>query len=154
MKRFQYSLETVLDYKTQVLDHLKEEHAVILQDVNLKKQEIANLKREMMEFQDNFDSAKQEGVPIESFRLYDMCIGGMEKRIDAEKEALGVLQQKERKKKSEVITAKVDTSKFEKLKTRRYREYQKAQAKEEEAFIEEFVINNMLPPARENQNRG
>ena len=34
MKQFQYRLETVLDYKTQVLDNLKTEHAVILQNVN------------------------------------------------------------------------------------------------------------------------
>ena len=30
MKRFQYSLETVLHYKNQVLDNLKTEHAVAM----------------------------------------------------------------------------------------------------------------------------
>ena len=40
-----------------------------------------------------------------------------------------------------MIAAKVDTSKFEKLKDRRMVEYRKAEAKEEEAFIEEFVVH-------------
>ena len=40
MKRFEYRLDTVLDYKTQVLDNLKTEHAVILQKVNRKQEEI------------------------------------------------------------------------------------------------------------------
>ena len=154
MKRFKYSLDTVLDYKAQVLDNLKEEHAVILRDVSLKKEEIARLSNELSGFQEEFDSAKQRGASIESFRLYDICIGQMEKKIDFEKEVLSVLQQKEEKKKGEVITAKVDTSKFENLKSRRLREYQKAQAKEEEAFVEEFVVHNMALPGRQNRNRG
>lgn len=37
MKRFKYSLETVLDYKTQVLDNLKTEHAAIVRNVNQKR---------------------------------------------------------------------------------------------------------------------
>ena len=40
MKKFEYRLDTVLDYKTQVLDNLKTEHAVILQKVNKKQEEI------------------------------------------------------------------------------------------------------------------
>ena len=47
MKRFAYRLETVLDYKTQVLDNLKTEHAVIIQNVNRKQEQIRGLKQEL-----------------------------------------------------------------------------------------------------------
>ena len=40
MKRFKYRLDTVLDYKIQVLDNLKSEHAVIMQSVNKKEEQI------------------------------------------------------------------------------------------------------------------
>ncbi len=43
-----------------------------------------------------------------------------------------------------MITAKVDTSKFEKLKDRKFKEYQKEAAKADETFIEEFVSNTSL----------
>ncbi|MEY8337039.1 flagellar FliJ family protein [Lachnospiraceae bacterium 62-35] len=144
MKQFKYRLETVLDYKTQVLDNLKIEHAAILQNVNRKQEEIRGLKRELSGFESDFNKAKSEGATIQNYRLFDMCIGRMEEIIDEEKERLRALKKQENEKKEEVITAKVDTSKFEKLKDRKIREYQKAVAKEDETFIEEFVSNTAL----------
>ena len=144
MKQFQYRLETVLDYKTQVLDNLKTEHAVILQNVNRKREEIRGLNRELAGFQQEFDRTKEEGATIVNYRLFDMCIGRMEQIIDEEKERLKVLRRQEEDKKKQVITAKVDTSKFEKLKDKKLKEYQKAVAKADETFIEEFIIGNTL----------
>lgn len=143
MKRFEYSLATVLDYKTQILDNLKSEHAVIVRSVNTKQEEINKLKSELNDYQSDFDQTKSVGAPIQNFRLYDMCIVRMEEIINEEKEQLSVLKKKEEKKKDEVITAKVDTSKFEKLKGKRMNEYRRAEAKAEEAFVEEFVIRTM-----------
>lgn len=139
MKRFQYRLQTVLDYKTQALDNLKTEHAVILQRVNKKQQQIRGLKKELVGYESGFDQIKEAGAAIEDYRLFDLCIGRMEEIIDREKEKLFILRQQEDKKKQEVIAAKVDTSKFEKLRDKKIQEYQKAVAKADEMFIEEFV---------------
>lgn len=144
MKQFQYRLDTVLAYKTQVLDNLKTEHAAIIQNVNRKQEEIRGLNRELVSYESDFDRVKEEGASIENYRLFDMCIGRMEEIIDAENERLKELRRQEDAKKQEVISAKVDTSKFEKLKDRKYQEYQKAVAKADEAFIEEFVSNTSL----------
>ena len=152
MKQFQYRLETVLAYKTQVLDKLKTEHAAILQDVNRKQEEIRGLNQELSGYESQFDQAKVEGISIESYRLFDMCIGRMEEIIDLEKERLKALRKKEDAKKQEVIGAKVDTSKFEKLKEKKYQEYQKIAAKADEMFVEEFVSNTSLRQRR--QHRG
>ncbi len=38
----------------------------------------------------------------------------------------------------------MDTSKFEKLKSRRLLEYRKAEQKEEEVFTEEFIIRGLI----------
>ncbi|MCI8887704.1 MAG: flagellar export protein FliJ [Hungatella sp.] len=144
MKQFKYRLETVLDYKTQVLDNLKTEHAVIIQNVNRKQEEIRGLHQELAGFESEFDRAKAEGSAIENYRLLDMCIGRMEQIIDEEKERLKILRRQEEEKKQQVITAKVDTSKFEKLKEKKIKEYQKEAAKADETFIEEFVSNTAL----------
>ncbi len=143
MKRFQYSLETVLNYKTQVLDGLKKEHAAIVKNVHDKKEEIRQLNGRLMDYEDSFNETKSGGASIETYLLYDMCIERMEERIEQEEERLAALKMKEEKKKSEVIDAKVDTSKFEKLKDKRLKEYRTAEQKEEEAFVEEFVIRSM-----------
>lgn len=144
MKQFKYRLETVLDYKNQVLDDLKSEHAVMLQRVNQKQEEIRGLHRELTGIENEFDRTKEAGAPIENYRLFDMCIVRMGEIIVEEKERLKVLKKKEEEKKQEVITARVDTSKFEKLKEKKYREYQKEAAKADEMFIEEFVSNASL----------
>lgn len=141
MKQFRYRLETVLDYKTQVLDNLKSEHAVIIQKVNRKQEEIKGLNRELVSYESGFNQAKEKGASIEDYRLFDMCIGRMEEIIDLEKERLVELKRQEDAKKQEVVEAKVDTSKFEKLKEKKFQEYQKAVMKEDELFIEEFVAN-------------
>ena len=144
MKQFQYRLETVLDFKTQVLDNLKSEHAVIIQSVNRKQEEIQGLHQELNGIESEFDRTKEAGATIQNYRLFDMCIGRMEEIIDVEKERVKVLRKQEEAKKQEVITAKVDTSKFEKLTDRKFKEYQKEAAKADETFIEEFVSNTSL----------
>ena len=54
--------------------------------------------------------------------------------------------------KQEVIEAKVDTSRYEKLKDRKLREYQKAVARADETFIEEFVSSAAI--RMRHQHRG
>ena len=152
MKRFEYRLETVLDYKTQVLDNLKTEHAAIMQNVNKKQEQIRSLKQELTGYESEFDEVKVAGATIETYRLFDMCIGRMEQIIDEEKERLQVLRRQEDAKKQEVIEAKVDTSRYEKLKDRKLREYQKAVAKADEIFVEEFVSGTAL--RTRHQHRG
>ena len=60
MKRFRYSLETVLDYKQQILDNEKAEHAVIIRRVDQKKEEIRRLKDELMGFHHGFDHSRDQ----------------------------------------------------------------------------------------------
>ncbi len=144
MKCFHYSLEHVLHYKKQVLDNLKAEHAVVLERVNRKEEEIRCLEKRLGGFQEGFDALKTKGAPIETLRLYDMCIHGVERQICGEQEQLSVLKTQESEKKKRVLTARVDTSRYEKLKERRLAEYHAALVKEEERFVEEFITRGMV----------
>ena len=139
MKKFQYRLESVLNYKNQVLDDLKIQQAEITGRVNRKKEEIRALNRELAAYGSGFDQVKEEGADISRFRLFDMCMVRTKDRIEEEEERLKALKQKEAEKKREVVAAKVDTSRYEKLREKRLGEYNKAVMKAEEAEIEEFV---------------
>ena len=125
---------------------------MILQKVNRKQEEIQGLNRRLAGYEDDFNKAKEQGVSIGDCRLYNMCIGRMEEIIHEEKGKLKVLKKQEDEKKQEVITAKVDTSKFEKLKEKKQKEYQKAVMKADETFVEEFVSNTSIKARH--QNRG
>lgn len=154
MKKFQYRLENVLTYKNQVLDDLKSQQAEIASRVNRKKEEIRVLNRELTEYGDGFDHLKETGADINGFRLYDMCILRMKDRIDEEQSRLEILKKKEAEKKKEVVAAKIDTSRYEKLKEKKFREYQKAAMKAEEADIEEFVSGKTIRRARSGLSPG
>ncbi|MFQ9703329.1 MAG: hypothetical protein ACLR0U_16430 [Enterocloster clostridioformis] len=58
------------------------------------------------------------------------------------------MERQEEQKKNEVVAANIDTSRYEKLKGRRFNEHQKAEMKEEEAFMEEFVIRGITVAGR------
>lgn len=88
MKQFRYNLQTVLNYKNQVLDDLKIQHAAAADLVNRKQEKIQNMEGQLSEFQHGFDSTMQQGAPIETLRLYEACIDGARTRIAGEKEPL------------------------------------------------------------------
>lgn len=87
MKQFKYRLETVLDYKTQVLDNLKTEHAVIIQNVNRKQEEIRGLHQELAGFESEFDRAKAEGSAIENYRLWICASAGWNRSLTKRRSA-------------------------------------------------------------------
>ena len=135
MKRFKYSLENVLHYKEQILDSIKAEHGTLLAQIRKKEAEIQELENKLVSAQNKMDDLKKQDVQIKDICLYGMYIK--------------LLQQQEEKKKVQVIAAKIDTSRYEKLKDRRQSEYEKAAKKAQELFIEEFASRT----ARYSQNR-
>ena len=143
MKRFRYNLETVLNYKNQELDNLKIQHASALERVSKKKEEIHCMEGALSQIQSGLDRTVQNGAPIETLRLYDRCIDGARKQIEQKKEQLLQLKKDEKEKREEVLTARVDTSRYEKLREHRLEDYRKAVKKEEEIFVEEFIIRGM-----------
>ena len=149
MKRFKYSLENVLHYKEQILDSINAEHGILLAQIRKKEAEIQELENKLVSVQDKMDDLKKQDVQIKDICLYGMYISEMEDQIRKKQEQLKLLQQQEEKKKEQVIAAKIDTSRYEKLKDRRQNEYEKAAKKAQELFIEEYASRT----ARYSQNR-
>ena len=143
MKKFKYSLETVYQFKLQVLDKVKEEYAIKQQEVLNQQSLINRLQEELFHYEDEFERVKQEGASIETIMMYVNGIERMEKRIGKEKDELIRRTVIAEEKKREVIKANVDTNAFEKLKEKKLEEYRVQGQKAEEQFIEEFVSHAM-----------
>lgn len=152
MKQFRFGLDTVLDYKMQTLEHLKTEHAAINRKVIRQEQEVTRAHDSLNGYQEAFNQTKGAGASIEHYRLFDMCIDRMGKILEEEERRLEDLKEKEESKKKEVVEAKIDTSKFEKLKDKRQTAYQKELMRAEELFSEEFVIRSVVQ--NRSQHRG
>ncbi|SFG25125.1 flagellar export protein FliJ [Oribacterium sp. WCC10] len=141
MKKFQYNLQSVLEYKQQVLDDLKEQYALRMKYVEEKKLEIEKLRAKARALTVEFDEIKQQGAAIEKFLMYSSMIDNLDKQVEVEKETLKILQANADKKKEEVIAANIDVNKFEKLKEKKQEIYKAQEQKDREAFIDEFVSN-------------
>lgn len=139
MKKFFFSLDTVLSYKEQVLDGLKAEHARILAKVRECERAIEELEQLHAECTAEFRKNKMNGIKISEIHTYENYLEALGLKIRQKQEQLKRLQIREEAKRNEVVEAKKETSSIDKLKEKKRAEYDKEVQKEEEQFIEEFV---------------
>lgn len=139
MKKFRFSLETVLDYKQQVLEALQTEHAAILARVRAQEAELERLETGYHDLDSEFSQRKLEGITILDAMRYEQYLRAAEREIQQATRKLEELRRQEEKKRAEVVAAKQDTSSLEKLREKKLDVYNKAVQKSEEAMIEEFV---------------
>lgn len=139
MKKFKFSLDTVLDYKQQILDALKGEHAAILAQVREQEEIVEEAWLSYRAYNAEFRQRKETGLSITEATLYQNGLRAQELEIQRETEILETLKKQEAEKQDQVVEAKKETSSLEKLKEKKLNLYQKAVQKGEEALIDEFV---------------
>ncbi|WP_024293624.1 flagellar export protein FliJ [Lacrimispora indolis] len=143
MKKFNFPLDTVLNYKDQALDNLKSEHAQILAKVAQQENKINMLADQRNAACVRFKEEAQTGISINAMREYETYITHMEKKILAEQGVLLTLKRKEEQKRFQVVEARKEKASIEKLKEKKLTLYNKEVQRSEELFIEEFVSNTM-----------
>ena len=141
MKKFKFSLDSVLSFKQQTLEALQGEHAMILLQVREQEEKLDSVKNNYREYNEEYCIRKAEGLTITDAIMYQGGLCALEADIERETEQLALIRKKEEEKRAEVIEAKKETSSLEKLKDKKLDIYQKAVQKSEEIFIEEFVVS-------------
>ena len=139
MKKFKFSLDSVLSYKEQVLEALQGEHAVIMAEVREQEEVLESVWREYRDCYAEYSRRKAEGMTITDALVYQNGLRVLERDIQRETDKLEELRKKEEAKRQEVVDAKIDTSSIEKLKEKKLELYNKEVAKSEEVLIDEFV---------------
>ncbi len=139
MKKFKFSLDTVLSYKQQVLEALQGEHALALAAVRAQEELLEDLWQGYRDYNAEYRQRAEEGLPLTEALMYQNGLRAAEQEIQRETRQLEELQAEEEKKREAVVEAKKDTSSIEKLKEKKLDAYRRAEAKSEETFIEEFV---------------
>ena len=147
MKKFRFELETVLAYKRQMLDALQVEHAAALAELRRQQELIESLWASYKAYSEEYRVRCAEGLDIRDVLSYQAGLRAREREIQQETDYLAELRKKEEAKRSEVVTAKQDTSSIEKLREKKLENYRAAIAKSEEQFIEEFVSSRRYAAA-------
>lgn len=139
MKKFKFSLDTVLSYKQQVLEALQGEHALALAAVREQEALLERLWQQYRDYNAEYRRRAEEGLLLTEALMYQNGLRAAEREIQLETARLEELRAEEEKRREKVVEAKKDTSSIEKLKEKKLDDYHRAEAKSEEAFIEEFV---------------
>jgi len=151
MKKFQFSLDTVLSFKQQEQDAVRAEHAEILARLHEQEEILESIQEKYRSYNEEFCRRKSEGIQITEARLYQNGLRVLEDNIRKQTEILEDLRRQEEKKRERVVEAKKETATLENLKDKKLRIYNKAVEKSEEQFIEEFVstarVNSRLHSA-------
>ena len=141
MKKFRFSLATVLDYKQQLLEALQGEHAVLLARVREQETLLQSIWDEYHDYNDEFCERKMTGLPITDAVIYQNGLRVLEARIQRETDRLEQLRRQEELKRAQVVEARKDTASLEKLRDKKRSAYDKEVSRAEERLIEEFVSN-------------
>lgn len=148
MKKFRFSLETVLDYKQQVLDALQIEHGAIQAKVQAQEKRLRGLEEQHLELDSEFSQRKLEGITILDAMKYEQYLRATERAIEEAEAVLEDLRRQEEAKRNEVVEAKKETSSIEKLREKKLDGYNKALQKSEEAMIDELVSTKRVMAAQ------
>ena len=148
MKKFRFSLETVMEYKQQVLDSLQAEHGAILAKVRRQEELIEELEAAYRHLAQEFNRRKLEGISILDAMKYEQYLRSSERQLEEAYQHLAELRKQEEAKRDEVVEAKKETSSIEKLREKKLEGYNKAVQKSEEAMIDEFVMTRRAMEAQ------
>lgn len=148
MKKFRFSLETVLDYKQQVLDTLQTEHGAILARVREQEKRIEELEAAYRALSHEFNRRKEEGLTVLDAVRYEQYLRSSEREIEDAYRHLRELEKQAEKKRLEVVEARKETSSIEKLREKKLEGYNKAVQKSEEAMIDELVSTKRVMAAQ------
>ena len=144
MKKFSFSLERVLNYKEQVEQNVRNEHAQAVRKVRDKDQQIEELEHQFDSDKCGLEEMKAGTVSAARMLEYSSYLEVLIHSKTAEKGNLKKLKIEEEEKRSRVIEAKKEASSIQMLKDKKKREYDAEVAKAEEKEIEEFVSNRSL----------
>lgn len=139
MKKFNFPLNTVLSYKQQRLDFLQTEHAAILERVRAAEKRLAALNTRYREERLEYQEKCSIGMSITEAKLWESSFRALERDIRGAEAKLEEERRCAEDKRLEVVEAKKETTSIEKLKAKKKMEYQKAETKDAEIFIDEFV---------------
>ncbi len=139
MKRFRFQLESVLDYKQQVLDELMIELGALQEQVRQQERVRDAARIALTEYTAEYEEKKRGGLPIAEVLKYQSGQEYLIRQLEAEEKELAKRRAAAEAKRQEVVQARQETLSLEKLKELRRKEYDAALLKEEERVIDDLT---------------
>ena len=141
MKKFNFSLRAVKEYKEKLLDNIKLEHAAILLAISKQEKLIRGMEETETLVNKELNEKNSKGIAPYELTNYQRYIKVLQNDIRLEYENLYKLNKAEEEKREELLEMKKEAASFEKLEERKLKEYNTLVQKTHELFVEEFVVS-------------
>lgn len=151
MKKFQFTLQKLMDFRQQELDRQKNTLSVLQADLQRIYQEKEELIRRVEESSADLELVCRQGAQAFEISVRKRYIVTLQQEIHEHDASAAVKQQEINKQLGVVVEATKDVRTLEKLEEKQLEEYKAAATKENEQFIEEFVSGQSI---RKSQSQG
>ena len=144
MKKFQFSLSRMLNFREQLLEKEKNSLNQLLIQKNTLDQHILDIKEQLEQAATQLEQKTREGTVITELRLLTFTLENGKKQLKQLHKDQMLLNSTVELQRKSVVQASQQVTKLEKLKEKQWEEYQYALAKAEEAFISEHVASTLV----------
>lgn len=144
MKKFNFSLQKVLEIKEQLLKNLKNELSNMNEQMKNIETDIRNLTSKYKNTNVEFIEKSSSGITSGEISYFKMFMNTILKSIEKKEADKLLLNKKIEDKRHEIINMNMEISSLEKLKDKEYEKYNHSLTKSEELFIDEFVSNTKM----------
>lgn len=139
MKKFQFSLQKLMDFREQELDRQKNTLSALRGELFRIEEAATELRMKVAEESEQLERVCIEGAQIYEISMRKRYIVTLQQEIHLREEQARIKQQEIEEQLGVVVEATKDVKTLEKLEEKQLEEYKALEQKENEQFIEEFV---------------
>ncbi|MGN0622984.1 MAG: flagellar export protein FliJ [Oscillospiraceae bacterium] len=144
MKKFEFSLNRIRQYKNVVLDREKNVLSGLLMEQRNINDRMEELEKQLEDINKEMHCKMQEGLEISQIRLYEFRKDGVREEERKLSERLDFLQVSIDRQLKRVSSLKREVTGYDKLEEKQREEYDKEAAKEQELVISEFISQKLI----------
>lgn len=149
MKKFQFSLQKLMDFREQELDRQKNTLSMLQADLRRIQEAREVLLYKVEEQSEQLDRVCRMGAVASEIAMRKRYIVTLQQEIHLKEQQAVLKQQEIEKQLGVVVEATKDVKTLEKLEEKQLEEYNHQVGKENEQFIEEFVSGQTVRAANQ-----
>lgn len=143
MKKFEFSLRHMRDYRERLLDEEKGSLQRVKAERDQIEADIARLEGEFRELSRKMQEKTEKGTTVIELRKLSAQMDNVRLQIQELEKALVKAERRVEKQMEVVVEANKEVSKLDRLEEKQLEEYRHQQNKAEEDRIDEFVSQNL-----------
>ena len=148
MKKFQFTLQKLMDFRQQELDRQKNTLSALQADLQRIYAEKEQLIKQVEEFSAELETVCRQGAQAFEISVRKRYIVTLQQEIHAKDASAARKQEEINKQLGVVVEATKDVRTLEQLEEKQLEDYKAAANKENEQFIEEFVSGQSIRAAQ------